>query len=360
MAYFEPKKETELVTDASPSGLSAILMQNTPGQENRRVVAYVSRSLTDVERRYSQTEREALAIVWAVERLHLYLFGGRFKLITDCKPVQLIFGNPKSKPPPRIERWNLRLQGYDFEIVHTEGSQNPSDFLSRHSSLKENDEQGTLAKEYVNFLASAAVPKAMTLAKIQEATAQDVTMQCLANLICAQSWRNIDKLPQQFQDVDRTELNHFKQIQHNLTVNGQTNIILRDRHIVVPAALRDKAISIAHGGHQGLVKTKQLLHEKIWFPGIDDAVKKMIEKCIACQANGSSITQNLSRCLLYRLTLGTQFIWTSVIPFLQGTTYLLSLMRTHDSLRLKLSAQHLPPVSSQSWTESFQHMDYHE
>ena len=172
------------------------------------------------------------------------------------------------KTTTSIERWNLRLQGYDFEITHTEGSQNPSDFLSRHSSLKENDKQGTLAEEYVNFLASAAVPKAMTLAKIQEATAQDVTMQCLANLIRTQLWRNIDKLPQQFQDADRTELNRFKQVRHDLTVNDQTNIILRGRRIVVPAALRDKAISIAHEGHQGLVKTKQLLREKIWFPGI--------------------------------------------------------------------------------------------
>ena len=231
MAYFDPNKETELVTDASPSGLSAILMQNTPG-EDRRVVAYSSRALTDVERRYSQTEREALAIVWAVERLHLYLYGSHFKLITDCKPVQLIFSNPKSKPPPRIEHWNLRLQGYDFEIVHTEGSQNPSDFLSRHSSLNADDKQDTLAEEYVNFLALAAVPKAMTLAEIQEATAQDITMQCLANLIRTQSWRNIEELPKQFRGADRAELNRFKQVQHELTVNHETNIILRDSRIV--------------------------------------------------------------------------------------------------------------------------------
>ena len=79
MAYFDPKKETELVTDASLSGLSTILMQNTPGQEDKRVVAYASQSLTDVKRCYSQTEREVLAIVWAVERLHLYLYGGHFK-----------------------------------------------------------------------------------------------------------------------------------------------------------------------------------------------------------------------------------------------------------------------------------------
>lgn len=63
MAYSDPKKEMKLVTDASPSGLSAILIQNTPGQEGKRMVAYASWSLTDVERRYSQTERETLAIV---------------------------------------------------------------------------------------------------------------------------------------------------------------------------------------------------------------------------------------------------------------------------------------------------------
>ena len=132
MAYFDPDKNTEVTTDASPWGLSAILSQKTPGQDDRKVVAYVSRALSDVEKRYSQTEREALAIVWAIERLHLYLYGGHFMLFTDCKPIQLILDNPKSKPPARIERWNLRLQGYDFDVMHTKGVSNPSEFLSRY------------------------------------------------------------------------------------------------------------------------------------------------------------------------------------------------------------------------------------
>ena len=80
MAYFDSSKETELLTDASSSGLSAILMQHTPGKDDRKVVAYSSRVLTAVERRYSQTEREVLAIVWAIERLHLYLF----EVISNC------------------------------------------------------------------------------------------------------------------------------------------------------------------------------------------------------------------------------------------------------------------------------------
>ena len=152
MAYFDPCKETELTTDASPVGLSAILSQRTPGQNDRQVVAYASRSLSDVERRYSQTEKEALAIVWAIERLHLYLYGKQFTLYTDCKPVQMIFSNARSKPPARIERWNLRLQGYNFRIVYTKGNQNPSDFLSRHTNITESKREEVMAEDYVNFL----------------------------------------------------------------------------------------------------------------------------------------------------------------------------------------------------------------
>ena len=66
-----------------------------------------------------QTEREALAIVWAMERLQIYLRGGKFTLYTDCKPIELILRNPKSKPPARIERWNLRIQDFDFDVVYT-------------------------------------------------------------------------------------------------------------------------------------------------------------------------------------------------------------------------------------------------
>jgi len=76
------------------------------------VVAYTSQALTMVERQHSQTEREALAIVWAFKKLHLYLFGSHFKLLTDCKPVELISNNSKLKPSACIEHWNLRLQGY--------------------------------------------------------------------------------------------------------------------------------------------------------------------------------------------------------------------------------------------------------
>ena len=77
LGYYDKDAETRVITDASPVGLGAVLAQKQQGEF--RVIMYASRSLTEVERRYSQTEREALAIVWARERFHTYM-GSSFTL----------------------------------------------------------------------------------------------------------------------------------------------------------------------------------------------------------------------------------------------------------------------------------------
>ena len=74
MSYFYLSKEAEVIVDASPTGLGAILLQRTPGQHDNKVIAYASRALTEVEQRYSQTEREALAIVFACEHFRLFIW----------------------------------------------------------------------------------------------------------------------------------------------------------------------------------------------------------------------------------------------------------------------------------------------
>ena len=193
-------------------------------------MAYVSRSLSETERKYSQTEREALAIVWAMERLQLYLRGGKFTLYTDCKPIELILGNPKSKPPARKERWNLRIQDFDFGIKYTKGTNNPSDFLSRHPCPKIETKHEMSAEQYVNFLTTHAVPKAMTIQEIENATKTDKTLQRLIEIIHTQAWGSLTDPPIDGEDI--SELNLFSKVRDELTINEQLGIILRGSRIV--------------------------------------------------------------------------------------------------------------------------------
>ena len=100
LAYYEAGTETEVIVDASPVGPSAMLTRKK--KDGHRPVTHISRSLTPVEHRYSQTEREGLANRWACERLRMYLAVARFKVVTDHKPLEAIFSSSNSKPSVRI------------------------------------------------------------------------------------------------------------------------------------------------------------------------------------------------------------------------------------------------------------------
>ncbi|KAK9732007.1 RNase H-like domain found in reverse transcriptase [Popillia japonica] len=128
LGYYNALDRTEVVADASPVGLGAVLIQIN--QDGPRVIAYGNKSLTHCEKRYCQTEKEALALVWAVERFKIYLLGEEFELISDHKPLDTIF-ETKSKPCARIERWVLRPPAYKYKIIYRPGRTNIAESLSR-------------------------------------------------------------------------------------------------------------------------------------------------------------------------------------------------------------------------------------
>ena len=118
MAYFKSGAKTRITTDASKVGLCAIVEQEQADGEYRPVY-YSSRKLTDVETRYSQFEREALAIRWACQKFHLFIYGINFEILTDHKPLVTVYGDTQKPANARLERWRLNLQPYSYTIRHS-------------------------------------------------------------------------------------------------------------------------------------------------------------------------------------------------------------------------------------------------
>jgi len=95
-------------------------------------LAFVSRTLNKAETRYSITGNELLAIVWATKHFRKYLYGRKFKIVTDHKP--LIWLMNVKDPNSRLMRWRLKLEEFDYETVYKSGKTSTNaDALSRIS-----------------------------------------------------------------------------------------------------------------------------------------------------------------------------------------------------------------------------------
>ena len=132
LQYPDFSKEFVLTTNASNQGLGAMLSQGLIGKD--LPVAYSSRSLSSAESHYSTSEKELLAIVSATKYSRSYLYGRKFKIVSDHKPLVWVM-NVKD-PGSRLMPWKIQLAEYDYEIVHKRGSQNTNaDALSRIGSV---------------------------------------------------------------------------------------------------------------------------------------------------------------------------------------------------------------------------------
>ena len=155
LALYSPNRETCVSADALSFGLGAVISQK---QENGewRPIAFQSRSMTAMEIRYSQIEKEVLAVTWACERFAHYLIGLTFCLETDHKPlVPLLSTKPLDQLPPRVVRFRLRLMRFKFFISHVPGKQLiTAHTLSRTPTLNATVADLTLQAEVGVFLAT--------------------------------------------------------------------------------------------------------------------------------------------------------------------------------------------------------------
>ena len=189
MAYFRQGAKTRVTTDASPVGVGAVLEQKQE-DGSYRPIYYAIRKLSEVERRYSQFEREALAVRWVCEKFYLYLYGVKFELRTDHKPLVIVLGKTFNPPSARIERWLLYLQQFQYEITYIRGTDNVADVLSRLPVVSaEGDCKDT--EEFAYSVTSEAMPVALVPSEVEALSAKDPTLELVRQAVISGDWSKL-------------------------------------------------------------------------------------------------------------------------------------------------------------------------
>ena len=274
LALYNPKAQTKVSADASSFGLGAVLLQ----QDDRgwHPVAFASRSLSEVEQRYAQIEKEALATVWACEKFAAYLVGGTFSIETDHKPlVPLLSTKHLDCLPPRVLRFRLRLDRFDYTIYHVPGKElYTADALSRALSSVAGITSQTFQnelEEFVDTITSMLPASSDRLEEYRTAQKADATCSMIRHY-CKNGWPHKSRVPD--------NLKQYCEIQSELSVCN--DLLLRNSCIVVPKSLQKQTLEKIHHGHQGIQKCRSRANTAVWWPAMSSQINTMVKSCVEC------------------------------------------------------------------------------
>jgi len=267
LAYYDPTKPAVLSVDASQKGLGAVLLQEG------RAIAFASRALNETEQRYAQIEKETLALVFGCERFHHYLYGRVFEVESDHKPLEAIMVKSLNKAPPRIQRFLLRLQKYQFKLKFVPGKYMfVSDTLSR-AYMSETVEVDDDIEIHVHTLVTNVPVKPDTFKDLVQETSQDVVLQRLKQTII-QGW------PETRGETDDEIKPYWNGREEYHVAEG---LIFKGDRIVVPKSRYKTMLQRTHEGHMGMELCKNRAREVIYWPGMNGQIEQMVSSCAVCQ-----------------------------------------------------------------------------
>ena len=268
LTLYNPEKESF----ASAYGLGAVLLQNT--ESDWKPVAYASRSMSETERRYAQIEKEALATTWACEKFSMYVLGKRFLIETDHKPLVPLLGSKHlDSLPPRVLRFRLRLDRFDYSIEHVPGKLlYTADTLSRAPVSSSEDSTLEELAELAMDATIAHLPASRD--RLLEYT-EGQTSDPLCSLVikyCRTEWPGKKQVNE--------ALAPYWEARGNLTLRG--NLLLHVNRNVVPAAMQRETLNKLHKGHQGIERCRLRARMSVWWPGISHQIEQMVKHCSHC------------------------------------------------------------------------------
>lgn len=284
LTHYDPSKQIIVAADASNTGIGAVIMHRFE-DNSIKAIMHASRTLTSAERNYSQIEKEALGLIFAVTKFHRMIYGRKFILQTDHKPLLSIFGSKKGIPvytANRLQRWALTLLLYDFKIEYiSTNSFGYADILSRlinHHVLQDEDYiiASIHSDEELMFIQNDVFNHfPITHKMIKETTSKSKILQQIIQYI-RHGWPSDDK------QIENDEIKKFYKRKFSLSeVNGC--IMFGDR-IVIPKQFQHKILTQLHKGHQGIERMKSISRSYVYWPSIDSQIENMAKTCTSCSS----------------------------------------------------------------------------
>jgi transposase InsO family protein len=277
LVHFDDKLPIILATDASHYGIGAVIMHKySDGSE--KPLAFASKTLTDVEIKYSQIEKEGLSIIFGVKKFHKYLAGRSFELITDHRPLLSIFNPAKGIPTTtanRLQRWAIFLMGYNY-VIHFKPTEHHAnaDALSR---LPIQDDKTFIDSDslHVNFIHHEHSEKwPLTPLVIAKATSTDSILKRVKQFIQS-SW------PSSFSKKQNPELIPYFINRYSLSI--MNDCIMKGDQVVIPSTLQTQVLRLLHKDHLGIVKMKQIARNYCWWSTINRDIKQVTQSCNLCR-----------------------------------------------------------------------------
>ncbi|XP_055923337.1 uncharacterized protein K02A2.6-like [Eupeodes corollae] len=256
LTFYDPNKIITLSVDASKGVVGAVISHdNSP-------IAYTSATLTSSQQNYAQIEKELFAILFGCIKFHQYIYGKRVIVETDHKPLVPLFTRALYKVPARLQRFMLRLQSYDLQVVYKPGKyMYTADTLSRaplsEKTLTEFDNDLTL---HCNLLISMLSVSQERLQKIKEASNND--------------------------DILSKECMTYYKIKDDLHVID--DILLKSNRIVIPSSMRKEVLKLIHEGHLGIQRCQSLAKDIVFWPNINNYIQNIVTDCETCMRHRSS------------------------------------------------------------------------
>lgn len=267
LEFYNPKKHIIVVSDACSYGLGGVIAHKIGEQE--KPISFVSFSLNAAQKTYPILHLEALAVVCTVKKFHKYLFGQRFTIYTDHKPLLGIFGKEGRNQicVTRLQRYVMEMSIYDYEICYRPSSQmGNADFCSRFplpETVPKKIDNGSIKS--INFFGEFP----LDYAQIANETKTDFFLSKVARYI-EEGWPN--KMVKIWQPV-------FS-LRYDLEVT-QGCVLYQDR-VFIPESLRSPILKLLHSNHNGVVKMKQMARRCLFWFSMNEHIENYVKQCQPC------------------------------------------------------------------------------